>query len=253
MNWAGKVVVVTGGATGIGAATAKLFADKGAKVAILDVNDGPAEAGVAAIKAAGGDALYVRTDVGSEKDVRAATDAVVKAFGRIDGLINNAGIMYRHETHEGWTMDEVRKIMDVNLMSQFLTTYAMAPIMAKGGGGSIVNIASMGAIAPVVYSPIYAATKSGVLGLTRSIAPQLIKEGIRVNAVLPNFVDTPMTANAQLRGVMPMLAPIDLARGIFHVASDIRVVFNGGGFYSVEPVGQRARARRSASSSIRRR
>lgn len=230
MDWQGKVVVVTGGATGIGAATAKLFADKGASVVITDVNDGAAEANVAQLKAAGAKALYVRADVSSEKDVKALTEKTLTAFGRIDGLVNNAGIMHRHERAEDWTMDEVRQVLDVNLLSQFLTTYAMAPVMGRTGGGSIVNIASVGGLMAVAYSPAYAASKAGVLGLTRAIAPTLAPFGVRINAVLPSFVDTPMTADSPMRKTMPMLAPLDLAKGIFHVASDPSAQ---GGFFVV--------------------
>jgi NAD(P)-dependent dehydrogenase (short-subunit alcohol dehydrogenase family) len=97
MSWQGKVVVVTGGATGIGAATARLFAEKGAKVVILDLNDGAAEENVGTIKAAGGSALYVRGSVASEADVKALAAKAVDAHGRIDGLVNNAGIMRRHD------------------------------------------------------------------------------------------------------------------------------------------------------------
>jgi NAD(P)-dependent dehydrogenase (short-subunit alcohol dehydrogenase family) len=105
----------------------------------------------------------------------------------------------------------------------------LAPIMAKTGGGAIVNVSSLGGLMPVPYCPAYAATKAGVLGLTRSFASAL-PQGVRVTAMLPDFVDTPMTANAPLRGKVPILAPMDLARGIVHVASDASAK---GAFYSV--------------------
>jgi NAD(P)-dependent dehydrogenase (short-subunit alcohol dehydrogenase family) len=232
MDWKGKVVVVTGGATGIGAATSKLFAEQGAKVVLLDLNDGVAEANVAQIKAAGGDALYVRGDVSSEKDVQALAEKALGAFGRIDGLVNNAGIMRRHERLEDWTAAETRQILEVNLLGLFLTTYAIAPVIARGGGGAIVNISSFGGVFPVAYSPPYAAAKAGVLGLTRSVAPLLAAQGVRVNAILPNFVDTPMTIDSPGRKTMPMLAPIDIARGVLHVASDPSLT---GGFFGVSP------------------
>lgn len=230
MDWKGKVVVVTGGATGIGAGVSKLFAEQGASVVLLDLNDDAAEAHVAQLKAAGANALYVRGDVSAEKDVQALTEMTLKAFGRIDGLVNNAGIMRRHERFEDWTMEEIRQILAVNLVGLFITTHAIAPIIARAGGGAIVNISSVGGIFPVPYSPAYAAAKAGVLGLTRSVAPLLSAQGVRVNAVLPSFVDTPMTANAPARQTMPMLAPVDIARGVLHVASDPSLQ---GGFFVV--------------------
>jgi NAD(P)-dependent dehydrogenase (short-subunit alcohol dehydrogenase family) len=230
MDWAGKVVVVTGGATGIGAATSKIFADHGASVVLLDLNDDAAETHVAQLKATGASALYVRGDVSAEKDVQSLTETTLSAFGRIDGLVNNAGIMRRHERFEDWTVEETRFVLEVNLLSLFITTYAIAPIMARTGGGAIVNISSFGGILPVPYSPCYAAAKAGVLGLTRSVAPMLATQGVRVNAVLPSFVDTPMTANAPARQTLPMLAPIDIARGVLHVASDLSLQ---GGFFTV--------------------
>ena len=215
MNWEGKVVVVTGGATGIGAATSKLFAEHGAKVVVLDLNDSAAEAHVAAIKASGASALYVRGNVAAEADVKA-----LEAFGRIDALVNNAGIMRRHDRMEDWSMDEIRQVLDVNLFGLFLTSYTLGPIIARGGNGAIVNIASIGGVVGVPYSPVYAAAKAGVLGLTRSIAPTLGAQGVRVNAMLPNFVDTPMTIDSPSRAFLPMLAPIDIARGVLHIAGD---------------------------------
>jgi NAD(P)-dependent dehydrogenase (short-subunit alcohol dehydrogenase family) len=230
MSWEGKVVVVTGGSTGIGAATSRLFAENGAKVVILDLNDGAAEENVATIKGKGGTALYVRANVGAEADVKAAADKVLSAFGRIDGLVNNAGIMRRHDDLDSWTMDEVRQVMDVNLLGLFYTTYKLGPIIAKDGGGMIVNIASIGGIVGVPYSPVYAATKAGVLGLTRSIAPLMGPMGVRVNAMLPNFVDTPMTIDSPSRKFLPMLQPYDIARGVLHLANDQSL---NGAFFTV--------------------
>lgn len=230
MDWTGKVVVVTGGAVGIGAATATLFAKQGASVVLMDLNDGAAEALVAQLKGAGANALYVRGNVSLETDVRLLTEKTLSAFGRIDGLVNNAGIMRRHDRLEDWTVEETRTILEVNLLGLFITTYAIAPIMARTGGGAIVNIASFGGIYPVTYCPPYAAAKAGILGLTRSLAPTLATQGVRINAILPNLVDTPMTADTPLRGTVAMLTPTDVARGILHVAGDPSLQ---GGFFAV--------------------
>jgi len=219
MSWQDKVVIVTGGAVGIGAATAKLFAAEGAKVVIVDLEPSAAQETLRAINAADGEALFMRASVDAEKEVAEVRDAIVERFGRIDVLVNNAGIMRRHP-HDDWTIAEVRQVMDVNLIGQFITTHLMSPVMAKGGGGSVVNIASMGAVIPVPYSPVYAASKAGVLGFTRSVAEALADQNVRVNAVLPSFVDTPMTQNAPARGTMPMMDAREIARAISHVAGD---------------------------------
>jgi len=230
MTWNGKVAIVTGGAAGIGGATARLFAERGASVVIADMKDGVAEENVAAIRAAGGKAIYVRTDVSSETDVQALLERAVSEYGRVDALINNAGIMHRHERLEDWPIREIRQVLDVNLLSQFLTIHGAAPIMARTGGGTIINIASVGAISAVAYSPTYAASKAGVLGLTRSIAPTLVPLGVRVNAILPSFADTPMTADSPMRATFPMLEPIELAQAILHVAADPAL---NGAFFAV--------------------
>jgi len=221
MNWQGKVAVVTGGARGIGGATAELFAQQGAKVVIFDL-DPAAEAQAAAIEAAGGTAMVVRGSVASEDDVRALGEAAVAAYGRIDVLVNNAGIMLRHEAAE-WTIDDIRKVLDVNLLGVFLCSYTLAPIMARTGGGSIVSVSSFGGIMAVPYSPVYSATKAGVLGMTRSLAPSFEPLGVRVNAVLPSLTDTAMVVGSEGAQTMPMLSPMDLARSIVHVAGDTSV------------------------------
>lgn len=222
MNWEGKVAVVTGGAKGIGGATAELFAQQGAKVLIFDL-DPAAEAQVAAIEAAGGTATWVRGSVASEDDVKALGEAAVAAFGRIDVLVNNAGIMLRHENAKDWTIADVRKVLDVNLLGVFMCSYTIAPIMGRTGGGSIVSISSFGGIMAVPYSPVYSATKAGVLGMTRSLAPSFEPIGVRVNAVLPSLTDTAMVIGSEGAKTMPMLAPMDLARSIVHVAGDTSV------------------------------
>jgi NAD(P)-dependent dehydrogenase (short-subunit alcohol dehydrogenase family) len=230
MNWKGKVAIVTGGAVGIGAATAQHFAELGASVVLMDLNDDLAEAQVTRLKAGGAGALYVRGDVSSEQDVQALTEASLHAFGRIDVLVNNAGVMRRHDRLQDWTVEETRRVLEINLLGLFITTYAIAPIMTRAGDGAIVNVSSFGGLFPVPYSPCYAAAKAGVLGLTRSIAPALATQGVRVNAILPGLVDTPMTANAPARRTTPMLAPIDVARCILHLAGDPSL---HGGFFAV--------------------
>ena len=234
MSWRDKVVVITGGAVGIGAATAKIFAADGAAIVIMD-RDEPQSGLLDELQAAGGRAAFVRGDVTKEDDIEEVRRKAVDLFGRIDVLVNNAGIMRRHAARD-WTIPEIRQVLDINLLSQFMTTQIMMNDLASHGGGSIVNIASMGATIPLVYSPAYSASKAGVLAFTRSSAEALADQKIRVNAILPGFVDTPMTIDAPSRGSMPLMEARDIARAIAFVAADesltgklFAVQFNGNG------------------------
>jgi NAD(P)-dependent dehydrogenase (short-subunit alcohol dehydrogenase family) len=215
----GKVVVITGAATGIGAAASRLCGQNGADVVLLDVNRDAGRATADSVQRTGAKAVFIETDVASERDVRVAADQALKAFGRIDVLVNNAGIMRRHPHLEDWPLDELRRILDINLTGVFHTTHIMAPLMARTGGGAIINISSFGALLPVTYSPCYAATKAGILGLTRSMAPSLKELKIRVNALLPNLVDTPLTADSDARTLFPndIMQPEDVAWAILDV------------------------------------
>ena len=233
MSWNGKVVVVTGAGSGIGAATAELFAEKGANVVVVDMNAAAGGDSARRIEKNGARALFVPADISNEHDVRLLAERVVAEFGRVDLLVNNAGIMRRHERLEEWTLDEFRRVIDINLTSLFVSSQIFAPIISRGGGGVIINISSLGAVLPVSYSPCYAAAKAGVLALTRSMAPLLQPMGVRVNAVLPSLVDTPMIKDSPVRGQLPpgtVLRPMDIATAVAHVAADASVT---GGFFSV--------------------
>jgi 3-oxoacyl-[acyl-carrier protein] reductase len=226
MSWKGKVVIVTGAASGIGAATAALFAEKDAAVVLMDVNAHPASDSAGRMVDMGAKALFVRGDVSNERDVRSIAERTLDAFGRIDVLVNNAGIMRRHNLIEEWPLDEFRRVIDVNLTSLFITTQIIAPIMGRSGGGAVVNISSLGALYAVPFSPCYSAAKAGVLGLTRSLAPLLQPHRVRINAILPNLVETPMIADSPARGSGPsagsigILNPGDIARAILYTAGN---------------------------------
>jgi 3-oxoacyl-[acyl-carrier protein] reductase len=233
MSWNGKVVVVTGAGSGIGAATAELFAEAGANVVVVDMNAAAGGDCVRRIEKGGARALFVPADISNEHDVRLLAERVVAEFGRVDVLVNNAGIMRRHERLEEWPLDEFRRVIDINLTSLFVSSQIFAPIISRSGGGAIINISSLGAVLPVSYSPCYAAAKAGVLALTRSMAPLLQPMGVRVNAVLPSLVDTPMIKDSPVRGQLPpgtVLRPMDIATAVAHVAADASVT---GGFFSV--------------------
>ena len=218
-TWNGKVAIVTGAATGIGAATAALFAERGAAVVLVDVNAAVGEENARRLTADGKKALFVQADVTREKDIAAVAERALSGFGRVDALVNNAGIMRRHDRIEDWPLEEFRRIIDVNLTSLFVTSQIIAPLIAKSGGGVMVNIASVGGLMAVPYSPPYAAAKAGVLGLTRSLSVMLEGQKIRVNAILPTLVDTPMTVDSPARSLPGvMLQPIDIARGVLYAA-----------------------------------
>ncbi|SED16021.1 SDR family NAD(P)-dependent oxidoreductase [Streptomyces sp. TLI_105] len=186
----GRVVLVTGAARGQGEQEARLFAAEGAKVVLGDVLD---EAGEALAKDLGEDrAAYVHLDVTSEGDWTAAVAAAEERFGKIDGLVNNAGILRFNEL-VSTPLDEFRAIVSVNQTGCFLGIRTVAPVIAAAGGGTIVNTASYTGLTGMAGVGAYAASKHAVLGLTRVAALELAAKGVRVNAVCPGAIDTPMS------------------------------------------------------------
>ena len=185
-----RVALVTGAAGGIGAAIAKGLAASGARVVVADVKDG-AET-VAAVEAAGGQALAVACDVADPEQVAAAVAAAVERFGSLDVLVNDAGIgggaKLLHELH----VDDWLRTVAVNLTGPFLCTRAAMPHLLASGRGRIVNIASTYGIVGAPLAPAYCATKGGVVNLTRQLAVDYSPLGVRVNAILPGYIDTDM-------------------------------------------------------------
>ncbi|ANW18770.1 SDR family NAD(P)-dependent oxidoreductase [Streptomyces clavuligerus] len=185
---AGRVVLITGAARGQGEQQARLFAAEGASVVLGDILD---EAGGAVAGELGESAVYTRLDVGREEDWSAAVALAKERFGRVDGLINNAGV-----TSRGTLLDtspaEYESIIRVNQTGTFLGMRAVAPEIAAAGGGTIVNIASILSLTGMAENGPYVASKHAILGLTRVAALELASQGIRVNAVCPGWVDTPM-------------------------------------------------------------
>ena len=191
MRLEGKVALITGAARGQGAAEARLFAQEGAKVLLADVSDPEGMAVAAEIAEAGGDAVYVHLDVTNEAEWDAAVQVAVSSFGKLDVLVNNAGIWRRGHVMET-SSEQWDDIMDVNAKGVFLGTKAAIPEMRKAGGGSIVNISSTAGLVGSKTSSAYSASKGAVRIFSKSTAIQYASEGIRANSIHPGPIDTDM-------------------------------------------------------------
>jgi len=192
----GKVALITGAAGGMGSAQARLLAREGAAVIIADVRDELGRKLEAAITAAGGAATYRNLDVTSERAWQQTIAAVEGWRGRLDILINNAGINIRGQPQDLAPADW-GKVIDTNLTSAFLCAQAAYPAMKAAGGGKIINIVSMMSIFGSSYAPAYAASKGGIVQLTKSLAVAWAADNIQVNAVLPGWIDTDLTRGAR--------------------------------------------------------
>lgn len=244
-----RVAVITGGASGIGLASAKLLAARGAKLVIADIQGDAGEAAVRAIAAEGGEARSVRTDVTKPEDLRGMLDFAVAEFGRVDILLNNAGIAGGGEDLLAPGSHIWEKTLAIDLEAVIRgTVLGVQHLRRQGGGGVIINVASMGGLVPMPGSPVYAASKAGVIHFSRSLA-HLGEEGIRVNVICPTFTDTPLIraggdelVEQMKREVGGMLTPEQVAEGVLELILDdsragavMRVTVPRGIDYTFEP------------------
>ena len=230
MRLENKVALISGGARGMGAVEARMFAQEGAKVVIGDVLDEDGKRTEAEINQAGGECVFIHLDVTDEGAWQDAVAAAVERFGRLDILVNNAGIA-RINNVEDTTSEEWDLVMDINAKGVFLGTKAAIPEIRKAGGGSIVNISSIAGLTGGRTSA-YAASKGAVRLLTKSTAIQYASDGIRCNSVHPGVIETPMTTpmmlnteegralNAARHPMGRVGQPEDIAYGVLFLASD---------------------------------
>ncbi|MBM3222004.1 MAG: glucose 1-dehydrogenase [Candidatus Rokubacteria bacterium] len=228
---AGKVALISGGARGMGAAEARLFAQEGAQVVIGDILDAEGRALAESLTAKGHEVVFTRLDVTSERDWQHAVDLAVSRFGKLNVLVNNAGIS-AHGRIEDTTAESWDQVMAVNAKGVFLGTKAAIPAMRRARGGSIVNISSqLGIVGTDITSPQYSSSKGAVRLFTKVTALQYAKEGIRANSVHPGPIVTPMTerrrADPAIRDLQISRIPMgrygeadEVAYGVLYLASD---------------------------------
>jgi len=237
----GKVAIITGAASGIGRGTAELLAEMGASIALIDINDASGLKVQKKITAAGGTARYFNCNVISESDCRNTADAIKTQFGRIDILFNNAGVIRRRKVTEleekDWDL-----VIDISLKAIFFMSKHVIPLMAEGGGGTIINTGSGWGLKGGGNAVAYCAAKGGVVNMTRAMAIDHGPQGIRVNCVCPGDIDTPLLhdearqlgvddkefmKDAADRPLKRVGVPRDIANTVLYLASDLSTWVTG--------------------------
>jgi NAD(P)-dependent dehydrogenase (short-subunit alcohol dehydrogenase family) len=242
-----KVAVITGASSGIGRATMELFGREGAKVVGTARTESKLQEGLDAVKAAGGEGIVVPADLEDESSAHRIANAAIDEFGRIDLLVNNAGVGWQYGLDHPGTMAGVHEaslenwraiIGGVDLEGYFMMIRACLPLMIKRGSGAIVNVASMAGVTGLYDAHAYTAAKGALVNLSRSMAITYIKQGVRTNSVCPGFVDTPMIApvisvfddDATAAALSPMgrpARPEEIANAVLFLASDDASYVNG--------------------------
>lgn len=240
----GKVAIVTGGGSGLGQAACYLYARENAKVVVSDIDETRGDETVRTIKEAKGEAIFVRADVANPGDCQALVEATVTKYGRLDIAFNNAGIGGESNLITEYSVAGWEKVIAVNLSSVFYCMKYQIPAMLKSGGGAIVNMASILGQVGFEHSPAYVAAKHGVVGLTRTAALEYSKQGIRINAVGPGFIRTPLIAgleqDEQTRNYLISLHPIgrlgeseEVAELVIWLSSD-KASYVMGSYYPID-------------------
>ena len=237
-----KVVIVTGGGSGIGQATAILYAQGGAKVIVSDIDEKGGQETVASIKKAGGDASLLKTDVSNPEDCEALVKTTIRIYGRLDMAFNNAGIGGEMNPIADMSVEGWLKVINVNLNSVFYCMKYELPEMLKQGHGSIVNMSSILGQVAFANSAAYVAAKHGVVGISRNAAVEYAKQGIRVNAVGPAFINTPLLSalDQKMKDALMTMHPIgrlgepkEVAELVVWLSSD-KASFVTGNYYAVD-------------------
>ncbi|MDJ0716611.1 MAG: SDR family oxidoreductase [Prochloraceae cyanobacterium] len=236
----GKVALITGGGSGIGRSSALAFAREGAKVAIADLSPEAGEDTVKLIQQANGEAIFVKTNVANATEVRALIKKVVAVYGSIDCAFNNAGIEGNKSSAVACSEQNWERVIDVNLKGIWLCMKSQIPYMREQRGGSIVNMASVAGLrSGLPRLSIYTASKHGVVGLTKAAAVEYARAGIRINAICPGFIQTPMLERdeetfSQLKASIETLVPAgrlgtpeEVAEAVVWLSSDAASFVNG--------------------------
>ena len=242
MRLTDKVVIITGEGSGIGRETAKLFVKEGAKVVVTDIDEKAAEETVKEIEefveddpCCAGDAFYMKLDISNKDEARQVVLEAINRYGKIDILINNAGII-QDALVTKMTDDDWNRVIDIDLKGPFHMVQAVANAMIEHGAGEIINVSSIVGIYGNIGQANYSSAKAGLIGLTKTLAKELGRKGIRVNAVAPGFIYTPMTAKLPEK-ILEMMKektplrrlgqPDDVAYALLFLASDQANFING--------------------------
>ena len=237
-----KVVIVTGAASGIGKATAALYAREGARVVLSDMNEALGKTVVEEIVAAGGIASFVKANVAEPAEMEALVDYAVKTYGKLDIAVNNAGIGGEANPVADMSVDGWLKVIAVNLNSVFYCMKYQIKAMLENGGGSIVNMSSILGSVGFAGSAAYTAAKHGVIGLTQTSALEYSAKNIRINAVGPGFIDTPLLGgmDEKVKAMLVSMHPIgrlgkseEVAELVFWLSSE-KASFVTGSYYPVD-------------------